>query len=56
MRYSGRLRLLLDTTYILPALGIEVEGVEGVLEALQRLRRHRRVEVYYSCYSILEAL
>jgi PIN domain. len=56
VRYSGRLRLLLDTTYILPALGIEVEGVEGVLEALQRLRRHRRVEVYYSCYSILEAL
>lgn len=56
MRFSARLGLLLDTTYILPVLGVEVEGVERVLEALQRLRRRREVEIYYSCYSILEAL
>jgi len=56
VRFSARLGLLLDTTYILPVLGVEVEGVERVLEALQRLRRRREVEIYYSCYSILEAL
>jgi len=56
VRYSGRLRLLLDTTYLLPVVGIEIVGVERALEALQRLRRQRRVDIYYSCYSTLEAL
>jgi len=44
VRFSARLGLLLDTTYILPVLGVEVEGVERVLEALQRLKRRREVE------------
>jgi len=55
VRSSAKLRLLLDTTYILPILGVEVEGVEGALEALRRLKRRKQVEIYYSCYSILEA-
>lgn len=56
MNSSAELRLLLDTTYMLPILGVEVEGVEVTLEALRELKRRRRVEIYYSCYSILEAI
>ena len=56
MRSSAKLRLLLDTTYILPAVGVEVEGVEKTLETLWKLKRRRGVEVYYSHFSIMEAL
>ena len=52
---GGRLRLLLDTTYLLPTLGVEVEGLEQVLEALYALRRKGLVELYYSGFSLLEA-
>ena len=34
MSFSSKLRLLLDTTYILPVLGVEVAGVERALETL----------------------
>ena len=50
------LRLLLDTTYILPSLGVEVEGVEPALEALRRLRGAGEAELYYSSFSLLEAV
>ena len=56
MSSSGKLRLLLDTTYILPVLGVEVVGVERALETLWRLKRWREVEIYYSPFSLLEAL
>jgi len=50
------LRLLLDTSYILPTLGVEVPEVEAALERLLRLRRRGLVEIYYSSVSLLEAL
>ena len=53
---AGPLKLLLDTTYILPSLGVEVEGVEPALEALKRLRGAGAVELYYSPFSLLEAV
>ncbi|ABM80588.1 hypothetical protein Hbut_0734 [Hyperthermus butylicus DSM 5456] len=49
-------RVLLDTSYILPTLGVDVEGVKPVLERLKLLRSRGRVELYYSDFSLLEAL
>ena len=45
------LRILLDTSFILPFLGFKTS--EAVMKALPRLRGH---ELYYSDLSILEAL
>ncbi|UNQ73590.1 PIN domain-containing protein [Infirmifilum sp. NZ] len=43
------MKILLDTSFLLPTLGIEVRGVASILE---RLRGH---ELYYTELSILEA-
>jgi len=45
------LRVILDTSFLLPFLGIRTD--EPVMEALPRLRGH---ELYYSELSVLEAL
>jgi predicted nucleic acid-binding protein len=49
-------RVLLDTSFILPILGVEVEGAAPVLKRLYTLSRRGEVELYYSDFSILEAL
>jgi len=53
---SAELRILLDSTYILPIVGVEVEGVERALVALGRLRRERKARFYYTQFNILEIL
>lgn len=50
------MRVLVDTTYILPVVGVSVEGIERVLVKLKELRQGGVVEVYYSDFSLLEAL
>ena len=47
------MRVLLDTSFILPSLGIDVG--EEVLEGLRRLAASR-AEIYYSGFSLLESL
>ncbi|MBO3802153.1 MAG: PIN domain-containing protein [Thermoproteota archaeon] len=49
----NRLRILLDTSFILPSLGIDV-GKEAV-EGLKKLAE-AGVEVFYSRFSVLESL
>jgi predicted nucleic acid-binding protein len=44
------MRVLVDTSLLLPTLGIEVERAEKILEKLSNY------EVYYSDFSILECL
>ncbi len=51
-----RLRLLLDTSYLLPALGVRVRGVERALEVLDRLARQEQLEAYYTPFNMVEAL
>jgi predicted nucleic acid-binding protein len=47
------LKILLDTSFILPTLGIDVGGeVEANLKKLDEVK----VEIYYSRFSILESL
>ena len=49
------LEVLLDTSFILPSFGVEVD--RDVLDALRILSRNRsKVNVYYSSYNLLEAL
>lgn len=50
---QSRLRILLDTSFILPSLGIDV-GRE-VVECLKKLAE-ADVEIFYSRFSVLEAL
>lgn len=48
---AGRPRVLIDTTFLLPALGIDVEE-----EALEAIRFFPRLEVYYLEAGLLEAM
>ena len=48
---GGKPRVLVDTTFLLPALGIGVER-----EALDAIRLFRRLEVYYLEAGLLEAM
>ncbi len=48
---TGRPRLLIDTTFLLPALGVKVED-----EAMEVIPLFRRFEVYYLEAGLLEAL
>ncbi|MEM0054512.1 MAG: hypothetical protein QXL89_10035 [Nitrososphaeria archaeon] len=47
------LKILLDISFILPTLGIDV--VKKLLRVLKKLA-NIGAEVYYSCFSILESL
>lgn len=50
---KNTLRILLDTFFILPTLGIDVAKI--VLDGLKKLSQIR-VEIYYSRFSVLEPL
>lgn len=46
MKSSEKLRLLLDSTYLLPILGVEVEGIRNTLILLKKLRDEGKTEYY----------
>jgi len=50
------MRILLDTTYLLPIVGVDVVGVEQALRVLKKLRDRGVAEYYYTQYNILEIL
>ncbi|MHA1859827.1 MAG: PIN domain-containing protein [Candidatus Asgardarchaeia archaeon] len=56
MSSSAKLRILLDSTYILPIVGVEVEGIDKALTILGRLKRKKEVKFYYTHFSIFEIL
>ena len=57
MSYSkSRIKILLDTTYLLPVVGVDVEGADEALEILKGLYDSREAEFYYSPFSMLELL
>ena len=56
MSSSGKLRIILDSTYLLPIVGIGVEDVDEALLLLKRLRDEDKAEYYYSPFSLLEIL
>ena len=50
------MKILLDTTYILPILGLEVKETKHVLSLLSKLYHRGLIEIYYSSLSLLEAI
>ena len=56
MSYSGKIRILLDTTYILPIIGIDVEDIEKVIVLLKKIRDKGVAEFYYTQFNILEII
>jgi len=56
MSSSDKLHLLLDSSYLLPILGVMVEGVEDTLRLLRDLRLERRLVIYYTPFNILEIM
>ena len=49
-----KIRILLDTSFILPTLGITVSGVTP--EAIKFLTEVPQIQIYYSRFSVLESL
>ena len=58
MKSSGQIqiKLLLDSTYLLPVIGIEVEDIEETLLTLKRLCEEDKAEYYYTPFNIFEIL
>ena len=56
MSSSDKLHLLLDSSYLLPILGVMVEGIEDILRLLRDLRLERRLVIYYTPFNILEIM
>ncbi|MET1159480.1 MAG: PIN domain-containing protein [Thermoprotei archaeon] len=56
MKSSDKLRILLDSTYLLPILGVEVAGLEDTLRILAEISRANRAEFYYTPFNILEVM
>jgi hypothetical protein len=54
MRILSISSILLDTSFILPTLGITVSGVTP--EAMKFLTEVPKIEIYYSRFSVLESL
>lgn len=51
---SSAAKVLLDTSFILPTLGISVSG--AIMEGIGNLAEIKQIEIYYSRLSILESL
>lgn len=49
-------RILLDTAYLLPIIGISVKKIEKTLSVLEKLYRSNAVEIYYTCFNIFEII
>jgi hypothetical protein len=56
MNSSSKAGILIDTSYLLPILGVEVVGVTKVLEILKRILLSGEIDIYYSPFSLFEAL
>ena len=51
MKGEGKHKVLVDTTFLLPALGIEVED-----EAMDVIKYFRGLNIYYTEFGLLEAM
>ena len=56
MKSSRKLKLLLDSTYLLPIVGVEVKGVENTLILLKKLRDKEKAEYYYTPFNLFEII
>ena len=56
MKSSEKLRLLLDSTYLLPILGVEIEGIRNTLILLKKLRDEGKTEYYYTPFNLFEII
>lgn len=56
MRSSKMLKLLLDSTYLLPIIGIQVEDIENALILLKKLRDEDKAEYYYTPFNLFEII
>lgn len=56
MNSSVKLKILLDSTYLLPIVGIEVEGVTEIFTVLKELKRRKLSEFYYTPFNIFEII
>ena len=50
------MRIPLDTTYLLPIVGVDVAGIEQVMHILKKLCDQGVAEYYYARYNIFEML
>ena len=53
---SEKLKIILDSTYLLPIIGVDVKNTNEVLLSLKKLRDEEKAEYYYTQFSLLEIL
>jgi len=54
MSFSNK--ILLDSIYLLPIVGVDVEGIGEIMSILKMLRERRGIEYYYTSFNILEII
>ncbi len=53
---KSRIKILLDTTYLLPVVGIDVDNLGKILTILKKLHELEEAIFYYTPFNILEIL
>ena len=56
MKSSRTLKLLPDSIYLLPIVGVEVEGIKDALILLKKLRDEEKAEYYYTPFNLFEII
>ena len=56
MSSSEKIKILLDSTYLLPIIGIDVEGISDTMVLLKSLRDRGVTEYYYTQFNIFEII
>lgn len=56
MNSSEKLKILLDSAYLLPIIGIDIENINEVLLLLKKLYDENKAEYYYTSFNLLEIL
>lgn len=54
MNFSNK--ILLDSTYLLPIIGVDVKGIEETMSILKMLRERKKTKYYYTLFNIFEII
>jgi hypothetical protein len=56
MNYLGKAKILLDSTYLLPVIGVDVVGIDKTIRLLGKLYSKGIVQYYYTLFNIFEII
>ncbi len=56
MNYLSKTKILLDSTYLLPIIGVDVIGIDKTIKLLGKLFSRGIVQYYYTLFNIFEIM